>query len=512
MNDSTSYSSPNVDIGKLQIFALGLLLVLAAMYLAVDAAQGGAPRLIMRLSLLAVIIWFFVGRTAWWVPVPIAVAFGGLFWVGFRIHAYEAALLLALIALVPTLALKWNPIRQNRPPLPWFVFGLAFYIGIHLMFSLYQVRVTENYGMGNVVRTYAISLWAIVFAILFYWYGASRLLKITVILMVAAYIVRILLGLYMYYFPGFIFLPYVNLLFSEFGVLELRTTAVQLFIMLLGIFALLRSGVRSLLLFLGMGLLMVTTTFGGARIALLQILISIFLFALLRRKFVELAVIGVITLMGVWYVNAQPDILYRLPALPSRALSIVVFSERTQVHAEVQGSNEWHHGLFLKGWHNWTRSPFTMAVGNRVYPYDRDFHAAQLTFYERMEISASVSRYEKGLWNILATFGAVGLILYGLTFWSLLKDPLRSLWNNRIPDFAHLIYFVAGVHVLMWGMLCWIWGSFPSYEIMMAVLAKAMYVDAQKTKRSSEPVSKLRPRRVVSPVRLPPLRRALPYT
>jgi|GEM_PF-1345439 len=513
MSNSTSYSNPPpVDVAKLQVFALGLVLVLVAMYLAVDAAQGGAPRLIMRMALVAVVIWFFAGRTAWWVPVPVAVAFGGLFWVGFRIHAHEAALLLALVALAPMLALKWKPIRQNRPPMPWYVYGLAFYLGAHMLFSLYQVRIHENFGLGNVLRTYAISLWAIVFTILFYKFGPSRFLKITLILMVCAYIVRIALGLYMYFFPGFIFLPYLNLLFSEFGVLELRTTAVRLFIMLLGVYALLRGEIKTILLLLFMALLMVTTAFGGARIALLQILIAIFLFALLRRRFIELGIIGIITLMGIWYVNAQPDILYRLPYLPSRALSIVVFSEQTSVHTELEGSNEWHKGLFMKGWQNWTRNPVTLAFGNRVYPYDHDFHAAQLTFFERMEISASIARYEKGLWNILATFGIVGFVLYALTFWHLLKDPLTSLWYNRIPDFAHLIYFVAGVHVLMWGMLCWIWGSFPSYEIMMAVLAKAMYVDAQKTKRSSEPVSKLRPRRVVSPVRLPPLRRALPYT
>jgi hypothetical protein len=497
MNDSSSYSNSHMDVGKLQIFALGLMLVMVAMYLAVDAAQGGAPRLIMRMSFLAVVVWFFVGRTAWWIPVPVAVAFGGLFWVGFRIHAHEAALLLALVALVPTLALKWNPIRQNRSPLPWYVFGLAIYIGIHLMFSLYQVRVIENYGMGNVVRTYAISLWAIAFVILFYWYGASRLMKITMILMVTAYLIRIALGLYMYYFPGFIFLPNLNLLFSEFGVLELRTTAVRLFVMLLGVFALLRSEVRSLLLFLVMGLLMVTTTFGGARIALLQILIAIFLFALLQRKFIQLTIIGLITLMGVWYLNAQPEILYRLPYLPSRALSIVVFSERTHIHTATEGSNEWHKGLFYKGWHNWTRNPLTLAFGNRVYPFDHDFHTAQLSFYERMEISASTARYEKGLWNILATFGMVGFILYGLCFGWLLKGPIASLWNNRIPDFAHLIYFVAGVHFLMWLMLCWIAGSFPSYELMLAVLAKAMYVDSKKQAHQIADANE--PKRNISP-------------
>ncbi len=486
MNGSQVHPAAQINIGKLQLFVAGVVIVIAALMLTLATARGGPTRMVFFLAGAAVVAWFFFGRFAWWIPVPLAVAFGGLFWVGFRIYVHEAALLLSVFALTPTLAMNWKQMEQDRPALPAYVYLLAIYTVLHLFASLVLVRMFEGSGYGNILRSYTIALWPMVFMILFYNFGSSRQIRLVITLMIALYLFRIIFGMYVYYFPQFIFVPHLNLLFSEFGVVELRTVSVRLFIIALGLFVLWRSIMAKGFLLLFMAIILWVGTFGGARIAVGQFILILALYTVLRRKYALAIVVGTVLITTIVYLNMNPEVLYRLPFLPSRALSVLVFSEETRIHAHLEGSDEWHRELFHSGLTKWLDNPITFFLGNRIYPFDEGWTAMAISFHERLDIASRVGRYEKGLWSILATLGLMGGVLYALTFFFLLKDPAISLWRNRISDMPHLIYFVAVIHIVMWVAFCWIWGHFPSYELMFAGLAKAVYEDQKRKKANAD--------------------------
>jgi hypothetical protein len=207
---------------------------------------------------------------------------------------------------------------------------------------------------------------------------------------------------------------------------------------------------------------------------------------------------GAVVALGVLvlWLNANPEAIDPLPDSTRRALSILLFNPRLEIHRYVEGSNDWHDYLALLGRQKWLDSLWSFFVGNRVLTFDRSFYAMTADFFHRAHIAAATARYESTLWTLLATVGTVGAVLYALTFYNLLGNPVRALLRSGVRDFDHAIYFVALTQACLLAAFCWISGSFPGNELAMAGIARALWDDRQKEAEAP-------PEDVVKPPRAP---------
>ena len=219
---------------------------------------------------------------------------------------------------------------------------------------------------------------------------------------------------------------------------------------------------------------------GGGRISLVAFCGTIMLWALMQRRFLLLGATVVSVLALAIALNQDSSLLYRInDQRVQRVLSSLVLQTPTNdLHQKlVTGSDEWHYELMRLGLKRWTASPLTLATGNPVDHYDESFAGAWASQRNRADIATRMGSYESGLWTVLAITGAVGAILYVLAFVNLLKGMLPDLWRRGVRDHAGVFAFLAVCSTFLWLGLCWIYGHFPSQELMWAVIAKVAYYD-----------------------------------
>ncbi len=473
---------PPVDVARLNLLLVGLLLTGLALYVVVQTMRGGTYALITAAILIGGVIWVVGGRRVWWLPLPIATSIGGLIWVGFRIYSHEIALLMALLALVPAVAINPKTMEQHRGRLPWTVYALLVYITIHLFGSLLINRYAHGIGMGNIVRTYTMALWPLIFVPFVFHFGASRWIRLLLILVYVGLVFRVAIGIYSYFFPGFLFFRGVNafFLFSEYGAMELRDAPRRLLILALALFSASRGAgikfVHLLIAIFSVWFLLL----GSGRVTVAMLGVIPVLWMLVQRRLILLTLFGIFAIAVVLFVNAKPEILYELPEGPRRALTILIFEQRLDIQAQLEGSNLWHRELFRAGRERWLDSWRSFFIGNRIHPFDPDMHGFRYDFYLGIQNAAQTARYERALWTILATTGVVGGWLYLSVFLRLLGDPIRTLFRHKLRDDASVIYFIAFVHAALYLLFSPISGSFPGVELMWAGIAFAAYRDAEK--------------------------------
>lgn len=480
--DQQRTAPPPIDVARLNLLLVGLLLTGLALYVVVQTMRGGTNALVTATVLIGGVIWMVAGRRVWWMPIPIAASIGGLVWVGFRIYSHELAVLLACIALFPAIAINSRLLEQHRAPLPKPVYLLLVYLAFHLFASLVMNRMSGGGGYGNIVRTYVSALWPLLFVTGVYHYGDSRLLRTTVRLIYIALLFRVAVGLYSYYFPGFIFFRGFNAFFllSEHGAMELRDAPLKLLILSLALCASTkRTGTATLhltaALFSAWLLLM-----GSSRVTVAMLMVVPALWLLIQRRFALILLLAGIFISAILAINANPDILNQLPRGPQRALSILVFGEMLDIQAKLAGSNQWHQELFKLGAQRWMDSGVTFLFGNRVHPFDLTGMELTYDFFHRIQVAASIARYERSLWTILATTGLTGGLLYLSCFFVLLRGPVRELRRNLMPDFNHAIYFIATAHAFLFLLFSPFHGSFPGPELMWAGIAFTVYQDQRR--------------------------------
>ena len=104
--DVQSRNAAPIDVQRLHLLLVGIILTGLTLYVATQAMHGGTYPVISALVLVGAIMWSVMGKSAWWVPIPLATALGGLLWVGFRIYTHELAIVLALSSLIPAIAMR----------------------------------------------------------------------------------------------------------------------------------------------------------------------------------------------------------------------------------------------------------------------------------------------------------------------------------------------------------------------------------------------------------------------
>jgi hypothetical protein len=447
-------------------------------------AERGPAILAICLLVILPLLWIIFAGSRWWLLMPVAIAFGGTFSAAHKFSTYEVSLPLCLLALLPLIA-TGKATKINRPALPKAAGFLLLLIVVDWIVSLYISEWRGLAGSGGISRVYFNALWAVVFLITFYRYGITRHLKTILIAVYLASLARVCINILSFFLGEYIYIPGINYVLGGMspGLTDLRFSALQLVIIA---FACLQFSSRTWvkIFHIGMISLSVGLVFlGGGRVSVGMLCAIPLMWALLKRRFGWMAVIGGSLLLIMVIINHRPDFIHNLPENARRAASILIRESSTRwvdQHEIVRGSNEWHRRLIELGFKRWIATPLTFVSGHHVEPYDKEYDALSATTEFRAQVAAKLGSYESGLWVVLGVLGIAGLLLYIRIFLFLLKEPFRELQTHGVVDIPHVFCLWALLEAGLWCVFAWIAGTFPSHELMMAVIAKAALEDHKR--------------------------------
>jgi hypothetical protein len=464
-----------------------LVFVFIALYLIKTGGERGLLSVMSILSGGLTVAWIIFSGNRWWILMPVSVAFGGTFLYEYKFYVHEITLSICLVTLLPVIALRRKDIPE-RTPLPGSFYALLGLFVFNWVASCYALEVQNAASFGSITRTYLHGFWGVLFAVLFYKYG---LLKPRVLLglIYAAYLARAFLGGLAFLMEDFLEIPKVGfaLTSATAGVYDFRVTGIQL--VLLGfVFAKLAKSFSWRIINLGVMFLgVILVGLGGGRVAVGMICCVPLIWGVIQKKMGMLVLISVFGLSMLFVINQYPYLLYELPTTVQRALSVLVAESSTKGvdwQSWNQASDYWHRYLRELGWAQWTQSPLTILFGNRVEAFSEAYNAYSVTLEIKAEIAAKLGVFESGLWTVLGLMGASGFVLYASTFVFLLKTPFLKLKKEGISGPAQALGFIAVIQLSLWVIYSWTAGSFPSYELMMAVFANVACIDEASAKAS----------------------------
>ena len=458
--------------GIILILGMGIAVALLKLFMEQNLLVSG-----LVVTVLFTAAWAVFSKDMWWLLVPITVCLGGILYVGFRINAYELGVLIALLASLPTMAMR-RSIPGRKYAIPFVLVALAGYVTARMMVDLYWGKM-DGYQLGNIFRVYAMGLWPLVFAIPFILVGSTRYLKVAFWAIYVVSFLRSTLGVVGYLFPRVlsgsgiqVILPGV---YSE-GI-ELRASALWLLYAALCAWSFSRRRVP--LFHMLMVLFAIACRFmGGSRGSLGVMLAIILIWMCVERRFVALGVFMAVVAGGIIALNVDYDLINMFSQRMQRTLSIVMVRSPFQdVHRMIEGSDEWHRQLGIIAFSRWTDSPERFLFGHRLIPFMVGTESVETPFYDLVKMAADLGYYEAGLWTVLAVTGIIGGILYGCTLWKLSKPLWGWVWRGGIRNPATAFGFIALCATFLWVVFGWIVGHFPSEQIMFLLIARVAYED-----------------------------------
>ncbi len=438
----------------------------------------GLPLVFITAGLLAVAAWALIARDRWWVPFPAALVLGGTFYYGFKIPMHEIALLVCLFPLILALATRWQgPIKGRISPAA-SVHLLTLYLSFHLMGSLIYNKLEGFGGAGNVTRNYMQCLWPMILFYFYYFFGNSKYARLSLTLMYIAVCFRVIIGIYMTFNPGLLYVPGINFIPSAGGASDFRSScpaAVSIAIC----FFFMHKG-RFLYRTLHILVIVICSTlvaFGSSRLSLVAFGILPLFLAFLYRQYLIIVVLGILMASTIILVNISPNYIEMLPKMTQRAASGFVFMQNNlEIKEKTELSDEYHARLQEAGRKRWLGSLGSILVGNGIRPLEMsEWESGSLD--DMIKAANANSNYEAALWSILVRCGIVGFLLYLNVLFFLLRDSLPELWKNRLHDTQSSFSFMASYNLFVWLLLCPFAGAIPSGEIMMALFAKTLLDD-----------------------------------
>lgn len=460
---------------------------------------------------VGMVAWIALARRRWWLLMFAAGSFGGYFYFGYKLYPHEAALIACFIPLSLAVAVRIPGTTQKRSAFPLVMYVLGLYLLAHWAGSYLYNRAQGDSGFGNVTRAYFNAAWVVVFLFAFWRYGSTKFVRTALWITYVAAFGRLAIGLLTYYSSAFAYIPVVNYVLpgsTHTRAADLRASALAFGILAACYFLLHKGFVRKSFhgaLFLAS---FAALLFGAGRgVLVLLCLVPIFV-ALIYQKIVPLflsivAVVGVVSV-----VNVNPTILDDLPYSVQRSVSVVLLDKGlADSYGRTSTSDIWHERLREIGYKKWTQNWNTFLFGTGIRPYDLGTADTGVDFEDAMESAAKVGAYEAGWWSVIAVTGLVGLILYLIVLFYLLRKLLPILLREKIRDARHAFAFMGVYSILVWLVLGWAQGGFPSTELLYSFVAVFAFSDAKKANpiRAQEPVLRPTPlahsRRTLQPLR-----------
>jgi hypothetical protein len=103
-----------------------------------------------------------------------------------------------------------------------------------------------------------------------------------------------------------------------------------------------------------------------------------------------------------------------------------------------------------------------------------------------VQMVADNGAYESGLWAVLAVTGTVGLLLYSCLLLPWLWQFFTVLRRQRWRGEQFIIIAWACASIATWFAMMNFYGSFPSFEIFLAILALALIADRRNSKSGED--------------------------
>ena len=469
-------SHPKIEILYVSVFSLlcGIFVIWLTGTLYVTSGSFWTSFVIFA---TAVLIWTFRGGKHWWMAFAVMTSLGGVFWVGFKVYPSEIGLLLAVAALFFSIVIKGKNMHQRRPKISWSLNLLIIYFILHMIASLYAAKISIATDAGSIIRTYSTGMTFLVFGWLFYKYGQTKYIKNVFIIILIINSMRMGLGLYDYFYhytpsfsePGWKFMDMAG---------DLRTSALYQIYSGIIVFYIKRNQIYKIGIILIIALSFVFLLLGQGRVSVLTAILTIALWLMIEKKYGVVIIILSILLSLFILINTNAKLFEALPFDVRRSLSFAVL-DKNKISFYPFDSDEWHFDLFKSGFDKWSKSTYSLFLGNRIDPSDV-WRIDSLDFYYKLQIASAMARYESSLWMTLATLGLVGFFLYLIFLRFLFHDIIAVVLRNGIIDINHAVYLVAFIVLLLMILLSWIQGGFPGYEIMLGVMSKALYEDSKR--------------------------------
>ena len=479
-------------------FWLGLLAVLGGcLFLGYFLAVWSLLGLTMLIVLLIGSIFFFTSPQWWWVPVPASFAAGGVLYFGFKLYLHEIMLLVCSLPLFFAVALRYRLFYQFRKVLPWTYYVLGIYLCAHMGWSLAMSRITGEGGMGNIIRHYSWGMWPIIFGFLFVWFGTSRYLKVALGLILGAYLLRVVVTMLSDYIGGFFYIPFINYVLpgSTPGETDdLRSSGLGLSAFAMVFVLISRKWQFRAFFFVLLGLGGIALLLGGGRVAIAMGLLLPVIAALASKRFTLIVGAGAAALVFISLLNINPALLDRLDGRIQRTLSILVLEKgAVQAHADTVMSNYWHERLRDIAADRWLNNAGSFLIGNRVKKYDTDlifiYGQQEWSFDRAVEQSADVGAYEAGWFTVLANTGIIGLICYAALLIQLGYHAMVFIIRNGVNHVEGATCFIGLYFAGMWTIFGWTFGAYPSFEIMLLLVANVAIYDRNR-QMAQQPATK----------------------
>jgi len=439
-------------------------------------------------------LFFFLSPRWWWIPVPASFAAGGVLYFGFKLYAHELTLLLCSLPLFFAVALRFRSFYQYRNVLPWTYYLLGAYLCAHLAWSVGAARILGEGGTGNILRHYSWALWPLIFGMLFVWFGSTKYLKTALYLLLGAYLLRVVVTILSDKIGGFFYIPYINYVLpgSTPGETDdLRNSGLGL-AAFAAVFACMarKWQLRTVYLaLLGLGFL--GLLLGGGRVAIAMGLLVPVLAALATKRFMLIVSAGAAGLLFIAALNLNPAFLDHTDPRVQRTLSILVLEKgAVQAHADTAMSNFWHQRLRTIAIDRWTADTGSFFFGNRVKKFDAELlfvHSQQEWSFERaIDQAADVGAYETGWFSVLANSGLFGFACYFALIVQFIRRPFLHLYQHGIKDQIGAISFISVYFTSMWSLFGWTFGAYPSFEIMLLIVANVAIYDQARERAQSQ--------------------------
>jgi hypothetical protein len=425
-------------------------------------------------------VWVYGSGRYWWLVFPVMAFWGGLFWVGFRIYPDELGLVIAAAALAVALCLNFPAMVRYRTAASWSFLLLSLYFLVHLSVSLSNSRLGWLSGGGSIIRVYASGISFLMFSWMYYKFGTSEHIKLAVIIVFMVMLVRIAISMLAIYKPRLSGISDTGF-FWLYSPADLRFSA--LYQMLFGImlFYIFKERWVKIIVMILIISMFILVLFGEGRVSVAMAVFTLILWMWLAKKTVLLIYLLPLFIVSIMLVYSEVHLLSQLPSGVQRAISFVPGLESQLVY-NTEASNDWHFDLLRLGYERWTSSLASLFFGHRINP-EGVYFIKERDYLSRLEIAVGTSRYECTLWTVLATLGIVGTALYIWIFTFLFREIVPIVRKEGIISFHHAVYAAAIISLLLMILFGWIRGGFPGIEMMLGVMAKALYEDSKSSKQ-----------------------------
>jgi O-antigen ligase len=213
---------------------------------------------------------------------------------------------------------------------------------------------------------------------------------------------------------------------------------------------------------------------GGRASLLLGLGAGIFILVV-RRKFVALALFGILAFIGFCLLNVFSQKIVNDPnlALVQRSFYWALMDQGELAGASIDSSTNWRREVFYRAIDEWKSDSMIFWFGRGTYKYtDEDRVAIEANGYEGL-LDASLRRgaTHNLVSDLLIAYGLVGLVLYFVVCAALIRLALEFTRDRALPeevtDFG-IICTTTAIFTVVYGVIAG--GGVPDYQAWFVII------------------------------------------